>query len=158
MTKTSDPIENLTEDIRLAFDDRLPPTDEELLHPDCHDDVDILQFYGGVYWQDMDDAMIVYNYAAPTAFSPKAYRYYLPAYLNWMLQNPDSIEYVSEAFLISLDPGTSSEMLHQFRKSKFQLLTSEQKQMIKRFLNHFAAHGDLAELAENALKNYWAEV
>ncbi len=157
MNKTSDPIESLEADIRLAFDDRSPPTDEQLLHPDCRDDVDIQQFYGGVAWQDMDDAMIVYNYAAPGAFSPKAYRYYLPAYLIWALRNPDNIEYVSEAFLISLDPGTELEMLHEFRKSKFELLTREQKSVVKKFLNYFGNNRDLAEFAENALRNYWDE-
>ncbi|WP_299987134.1 DUF6714 family protein [uncultured Ruegeria sp.] len=154
-TKTTKALITL---INTAFDGLDPPLDDELLHPDCMDDVDILEFYGGIRWPEMTDQMIIHGYAAPTAFSAKAFQYYLPAYLIWTLRNSDSPEYANESILLALDPGTSKEMLHDFRKSKFSLLTPEQKEVVARVLHYFADHPDLGEFAEMALVNYWMDV
>ena len=147
--------EELVSRIRAAFDDAPLPGDDELLHPDCMDDCDILQFYGGVRWQDMTDEMVVYNYAAPTAFSAKAFCHYLPAYLIWTLRNPESPEYAGEALLRALDPGTSGEYLHDFRKSHFDALDPEQVAVVKAFLWKMSSRPSLAEYADAALLNHW---
>lgn len=157
MPKVTTTTEALATQIIAAFDGLDRPTDDELLHPECMDDVDVLEFYGGVTWREMTDQMIVYGYAAPTAFSAKAFQYYLPAYLLWTLRNSDSPEYASESILLALDPGTSKEMLHEFRKSKFNQLTTAQKEVVLRFLYHFSDHPELGEFAESALVNYWIE-
>ncbi|WP_282154235.1 DUF6714 family protein [Ruegeria atlantica] len=157
MPKVATTTEDLATRIIAAFDGLDPPADGELLHPECMDDVDILEFYGGVKWHEMTDQMIIYNYAAPTAFSAKAFQYYLPAYLIWTLLNSDSREYASESILLALDPGTSKEMLHEFRKSKFNQLTPAQKEAVLRFLYFFSDHPDLGEFAESALVNYWID-
>ncbi len=150
-------METLVREIGEAFAGCAQPSDDELLHPDCMDDVDVLEFYGGVRWQDMTDEMIVYGYAAPTAFSPKAFQYYLPAYLIWTLNNLDSTEYAAESILLALDPGTEAEMLHDFRKSKFSLFTPAQVAVIKKFLWHVSTHPDLGAIADRALVNYWMD-
>ena len=157
MPEPKSSTEALVAHIKTAFDGLQTPADDELLHPDCRDDVDILEFYGGIKWQDMTDEMVVYGYAAPTAFSAKAFQYYLPAYLLWTIRNPDSPEYVGESTLLALDPGTPDESLHDFRKSKFALLTLQQRELIRKILYHFANHAYLGELAETALLNYWLD-
>ncbi len=157
MSKVATTTEALTTQIITAFVGLDPPADDELLHPECMDDVDVLEFYGGVKWHEITDQMIVNGYAAPTAFSAKAFQYYLPAYLIWTLHNSDSLEYASESILLALDPGTSKEMLHEFRKSKFDQLTSAQKEVVLRFLYYFSGHPKLGEFAEAALVNYWIE-
>ncbi len=133
------------------------PADEELLHPDCMDDVDVLEFYGGVRWQEMTDEMVVYSYAAPTAFSAVAFAYYLPAYLIWTLNNADRTEIAGESILLALDPGTEKELLHDFRKSKFERLTNDQVEAVKGFLWHLETHADLGPFAQAALVNYWID-
>ncbi len=143
--------------IRAAFDAAPAPADDELLHPQCMDDCDVLQFYGGLRWQDMTDEMVVYNYAAPTVFSPKAFRHYLPAYLIWALGHPDSPEYAGEAILRALDPGTDAELLHDFRKSHFDALDPEQVAVVKAFLWAMSARPSLAEYADAALVNHWID-
>jgi len=157
MTGQQPTTEKLAAQIREAFDGLAVPAENELLHPDCMDDVDIQEFYGGVRWQEMTDAMVVNGYAAPTAFSAKAFQYYLPAFLLWTLRNPDSTDYAGEAILLALDPGTPKEMLHDFRMSKFALLTERQPEAVRAFLTHVAAHPDLGEFAQAALENYWFE-
>lgn len=149
--------EELVARICSAFGDAPRPGDDELLHPDCMDDCDILQFYGGVRWQDMTDEMVIYNYAAPTAFSAKAFRYYLPAFLIWTLRNPGSPEYAGEALLRALDPGTSAELLHDFRRSHFDALDPDEVAVVREFLRKMSGHPALAEYAEAALVNHWIE-
>ncbi|WP_377194324.1 DUF6714 family protein [Ruegeria meonggei] len=158
MSKDSKTTKALITLISAAFGGLDTPLDDELLHPDCMDDVDILEFYGGVRWPEMTDQMIIHGYAAPTAFSAKAFQYYLPAYLIWTLRNSDSPEYANESILLALDPGTSKEMLHEFRKSKFSLLTPVQEEVVARVLHYFADHPDLGEFAEVALVNHWMDV
>jgi hypothetical protein len=58
MTSSSN-ISNLIEAIQSAFEGNEMPSDDELLHPECMDDVDVLEFYGGVRWQDMSDDNVV---------------------------------------------------------------------------------------------------
>ncbi len=74
-------MESLIEEITAAFAGLEPPADDKLLHPECMDDVDILDFYGGLRREDMSDEKIVYNYAAFSSFSAAAFQYYLPVYL-----------------------------------------------------------------------------
>ena len=150
-------MDSLIEDINSAFAGLEMPTDDKLLHLDCSDDVDILDFYGGLRREDMTDEMIVYNYAALTSFSPQAFQYYLPAFMIWTWENRDSVEYATESLLLALDPGTEREMLHEFRMSKFALLTKPQVAIVKRFPWHLADHDDLGEFAETALVNYWID-
>lgn len=149
--------ETLIAQIETAFGGLQMPADDELLHPECRDDVDILEFYGGIRWQDMTDDMVVHGYAAPTAFSAKAFQYYLPAYLIWTLRNPDSSDYAGDSTLLALDPGTPDESLHDFRKSKFALLTPKQRRLVREVLSHFADHEYFGESAELALLNYWLD-
>ncbi len=150
-------MDSLIEEINTAFAGLEPPADDKLLHPECMDDVDVLDFYGGLRREDMDDAKIVYNYAAFSSFSAAAFQYYLPVFMIWTLRNIDSVEYATESTLQALDPGTEREMLHEFRKSKFALLTQPQVAVIQKVLWRVSKHADLGEFADNALVNYWID-
>ena len=52
---------SLIQGIRDPFAGPDPPPENQLLHPDCMDDVDILEFYGGVRWEEMTDEMVIYG-------------------------------------------------------------------------------------------------
>lgn len=143
--------------IRAAFTDKTPPADDELLHPDCMDDGDVQEFYGGVDWRDMTDDMVAYSYAAPSFFSPAAFRYYLPAFMLSALRDKDRKVYASESILMHLDPGTEAETLHAFRLSKFDALTAPQIAVIRDFLLHMSGDPELGEFADAALINHWLD-
>ncbi len=157
MSLDASTIHSLIAGIDRAFARMEPPGDDKLLHPDCMDDVDVLEFYGPVRREDMTDAIIVNSYAAPTAFSPEAFRYYLPVYLKWVLHKPDSPEIVGESILLALDPGTDREILHEFRKSKFALFDKAQTACVQNFLQALSEHPYLGEFATHALVNYWLD-
>ncbi len=158
-------ITNVRRQIEAAFDAAEKPSDDELLHPECRDDVDILSFYsdaacnaafaGAPHWREVPDATVVYEYAALTAFSPKAFRFYIPAYLLYTLEHYDEPEYVAEATVRALDPGTEGEMLHAFMASHYALLDAAQTAAIVAFLELMGEDPDLGEVAEAALVNWW---
>ncbi len=145
----------LVQVIADAFAGLNPPSDDQLLHPDCMDDVDIAPFYGGSRWQDVPSEMVVYNYAAPFSFSPEAFQYYLPTYLIWTLNHPDSAEIAGESILRALNPGDAQDQLYTFRKSKFTLLTRAQIGVVKKFLCQMSGHQELGQFADAALSNFW---
>ena len=103
--------------LQAAFAQAQRPVNAKLLHPDCRDDGDIAEYYGCPDWESLSDAFIVRNYASLLFLSPSAFRYYLPAFLLWLIRNPKSPEIAAETIFLSLDPGTESEHLHAFRMS-----------------------------------------
>ena len=141
--------------IAAAFAEVPPPTDDTLLHPACRDDVDVAWFYGIPDWRSLDGADIVREYAAPIAFSAEAFRYYLPAYLLWTLDNAAGPDYAAEATVRALDPGTAADMLHDFLRSRFRLIDAAQAASIVAFLERMAEIPALAEPATAALLHHW---
>ncbi len=75
----------------------------------------------------------------------------------WTLKNADSVEFATENVSQALDPGTEREMLHDFAKSKYALLTPQQVAIVKRFLWRLSKHANLGEFADQALVNYWID-
>jgi hypothetical protein len=150
-----DRIEELVRDIEAAFGHLDPPGDDKLLHPRCFDDMDIEAFYGAPHWRDVAPEIIGHENAALCFFSPEGFQFYLPAYMTWSLRHYESGSASVLHTLYSLDPGMWSGELRAFQLSKFELLTPEQRKTIVAFLDLFQDDEDLADLAENALENYW---
>ena len=148
-------VANLAKQISAAFAGLAPPGDGALLHPQCMDDVDVVDFYGALQRADLTDPLIVRNYAALTSFSAEAFRYYIPAYMLWTLGHLEAGDIANESTLLALDPGTDREMLHDFRLSKFTLFTPPQVAATRAFLGHVSEHPYLGEFADLALINHW---
>jgi hypothetical protein len=67
-----------------------------LLRPDSFDDTEIRDFYPFDRWQDVPDEIIQASAPALHFFSPKAYRFFLPAFLIWSIERAgESIEVVN---------------------------------------------------------------
>ena len=142
-------------DIDPAFGTVTSPDDEHLLHPRCMDDGDIADFYGQPDPYALSDEVLIRNYAAPSFFSAKAFRYYMPAFMRWSLKHPDSIEYVVESTLHAFDPGPECAWLRDFQLSKFALFDAAQRCAVVGFLEFFEADADLGPLAAAALAHHW---
>lgn len=156
MPMNSETIKAAIQEIETAFAGLTPPDDHALLHPQCMDDGDIKDFYGGPDAWSLSDDMIIGNYAAPSFFSAEAFQYYMPAFMVWALKHPDTVEYAPESTLYALDPGSASPDLRDFQVSKYALFTPAQRQAVVAFLKAFTQDSDLGEMAESALANYWA--
>lgn len=148
-------VEATRAEIDAAFGDLSPPGDDALLHPQCRDDNDIAEFYGAPDWRGLPEDLLVRNYAAPSFFSAKGFRYYLPAFMVWSLRLAASPEYLAEATLRAFDPGTEGQPLHAFQASKFALFDAAQRRAVVHFLEAFSSEPDLGAIAGAALRNYW---
>lgn len=141
--------------IDAAFAGLRPPGDARLLHPQCMDDGDVMDFYGAPDRRRLSDETIVRNYAAPSFFSAEAFRYYMPAYMIWSLTHCDTIEYAPESTIRAFDPTSANAALYEFQVSKYALFTARQRDAVIRFLQAFAPDPDLGPIARDALANYW---
>ena len=144
-------------DIDAAFDGLEPPGDERLLHPQCMDDGDVVEFYGAVDRRDLTDAIIIGSYAAPSFFSAEAFQYYMPAFMIWSLTHADSIEFAPESTISAFDPFGTDPTLYDFQVSKYVLFTAAQRDAVIRFLETFASDPDLGPIAQAALDTYWRQ-
>jgi hypothetical protein len=136
--------------IESAFASAPRPPDEALIHEECRsDDTDIEPLYGVPHWHDLLDDAVEGTYAALFFLSPAGFRHFLPAYMSWVLRNPDSGAAVVDATIFALTPAASDE-LRAFTLSKFTLLDAAQRSAIVAFLEVMASHTDAS-----AALDYW---
>ncbi len=155
MSIDSKRVENVAGLIEAAFAPVAHPGDDRLLHPDCRDDMDIVDFYGGIHWRDVASDVVISAYAAPCFFSPEGFQFYLPAFMIWALRNHDCPEMAVESTLTALDPSERDDQLHDFQVSKFALITPRQRLAIVAFLKVFLDVEDRGQYARLALDHYW---
>ncbi len=142
-------------EIEAAFAGLAPPGDDNLLHPDSMDDVDIVDFYGEPTWDDLSDEAMIRSWAAHYFFSAQAFQYYMPGFMIWSLRHSDTIDYTPESTIRAFDPGEPGDPLGEFRVTKFALFTDAQIRSIVSFLRLFSQDDDLGDVAKGALSNYW---
>lgn len=157
MALNSDIVRTTVQEIEAAFSGLSPPGDEELLHPQCMDDGDIVDFYGAPDVAGLADDFFVRNYAAPSFFSAAAFQYYMPAFMIWSLNHSDSPEYAPESTIRAFNPTNDDPKLYEFQISKFVLFNERQRAAVVRFLQAFAADPDLGPIADEALRSYWLQ-
>lgn len=155
MVLDPDIIRTTIAEIEAAFSGLRPPDDAQLLHPQCMDDGDIVDFYGPLERRQLSDDSIIRNYAAPSFFSAEAFQYYMPAFMIWSLNHYDTIEYAPESTIRAFDPTNEKPGLYEFQVSKFALFTERQRASVIRFLQAFSSDPDLGPIARDALTNYW---
>jgi hypothetical protein len=120
--------------IEAAFGGVPRPTNGELLHPESSDDMDLEPLYEIDSWRDLTDEVLIYSYAAPSFLSAAGFRYFLPAYMRFSLNNPDSPEAVVSATIWGLDPSLYSEQIAEYARSKYALFDKAQRAAIVAFL------------------------
>lgn len=139
-------------EIEAAFAQVEHPGDQSLLHSQCMDDhdIDIEDFYGDIHWRDVPDDIIERNNASLRFFSPEAFRFYLPAFLTWVLRNFAATDsFTVDSTIYSLDPGDDD--LGDFAKSKYSLLDHRQRTAVANLLNYLKANGQ-GMVDEDAVK------
>lgn len=126
--------------IETAFAAAPRPTNEELLHPECRDDMDIERLYAVDHWRRLTDELVVSEYAALSFLSPAGFRHFIPAYMIWVLRHPKSAEAVVDSTLWAVHADLYSEDLRPFVRSKWTLLDGDQRPAVAAFLEAMADH------------------
>lgn len=111
-------------------------------------------------WQDVPLGDIRKYYWILSFLDPIGYRYYLPAYMTWSLQNLASPRDTTsiDATIFSLTRA-DDEKYEEWELDRFKLFTPEQAKAIVAFLRYMEAHagGGYADDATEALNAYWAQ-
>jgi hypothetical protein len=135
-------IDDVLEEVVRAFLEVPRPADDELLHPDAHDDSDIRALLGIPHWRELPDASVEGEYSALAFLSPAGFRHFLPAYLSWVLRHPDSGAAVVGSTIFALTPA-ADEPLRTFMLSKFSLLDGAQRAAVASFLRAMVPYEDV---------------
>jgi hypothetical protein len=139
--------------IEAAFSGVPRPNNGELVHPESFDDMDLEPLYEIDSWRDMNDEALINSYAAPSFLSAAGFLYFLPAYMRFSLNNPDSPEAVVSAPIWSLDPSLYSERIAAYARSKYALFDEAQRAAIIAFLEAMT-DSSYGENAVHALREW----
>ena len=148
----TDPAEALAA-VELAFRDVPRPSDEDLLHPECFDNSDVVPLYEFASWRDMTDDDVIGSYAATSFLSAAGFRCFIAAYLSYALRNPQSAEACVSTTIWHLDPALYDERIAEFTRSKYALLDAAQAAAVTMLVEAMRI-SDYADDAEHALQSW----
>ena len=143
--------------VEAAFADVPRPGNPELLHPDCADDMDIEHLYAVSSWRELGDREVIGGYAALAFLSPAGFRYFVPAYLLWVLRNPDSAEAVVDSTVWAFHAEMYDASLRPFVRSKWELLDGPQRDAVAAFLEAMTPHQPDAATTLAAWRAWWSD-
>jgi uncharacterized protein DUF6714 len=126
--------------VEAAFAGVSRPTNADLLHPDCADDMDIEHLYAVTDWRALAGEEVIGGYAALAFLSAAGFRHFVPAYLLWVLADPESGEAVVDSTVWAFHAEMYPESLRPFVRSKWALLDPAQRDAVAVFLEAMTPH------------------
>src|SRR5262245_59821431 len=107
METTREQLDRLRQDILAAFAMIDPPSDNEITSHPCDECAEVTAAFSGVKGWSADPALIDEIFDDLPLFTPRAYRYYLPAFLLRALDtfDPDNLVTQFSLFDLSGDPN-----------------------------------------------------
>lgn len=150
--------------VASAFKGVRYPGDEALLATDCLDDGHVEDFRCGLSntdWRDVSPETIDRNHDGLLAFSPSAFRFFLPAYLSHALDAfYDDSSCVLPSLLYTLNPQIEPSCRAHRLRLEISLLTQRQRRVVREFLEFVAEYSDdeyTQQDAQLALNAYWSQ-
>jgi hypothetical protein len=111
----------------------------------------------GPWWEISADT-IAHEPHALGELTIAGFRFFLPAYLSWVIQDIRSGYFTSDTTIYALDATNYSEPALSERRARFASLNSAQHAVVVKFLGWAAAHDDRLDsrAASRALASYWS--
>jgi hypothetical protein len=151
--------EEVIETIRHAFAETTRPNSGDFVHCEqCQLFVGRLLETCPDTWEEIDADYIASESSALTAVTPRGWRFLLPAYMIWHIQNynqrtdSNTVDYI--VWNLTWDENKDDHI-----DAGFRTLSSPQVRAVDAFLAFIAAQTDDPGLAEDAVKareSYWA--
>ena len=158
---------HVEEQIRNAFSDVAPPADDDLAYPGGDDGADLFVFHcpnWGADWKKVPMEVLTSAFPSLCFMSASAFRFYLPAYMLYVLHEhpigslvPDHV--IDVLHQPVLDPARDAQ-LRAIGRYRVSALTLDQKRAVLSFLElaqRTATDEELREMAEDAIRGYWAQ-
>lgn len=109
-------------------------------------------------WTDVPAAHLDHGANALAHLDPVSWRYYLPAFMVWVLANFRTSQSLAiDCTIYTLDPAEENSQLSEYTEHRFRLLDEDQCAAVSMFLRHMArgeGHGDEG-VARRALDEHW---
>ena len=109
-------------------------------------------------WQDVPEIDIEKHYDLLSCLDAAGYRFYLPAYMIWVLQHFDTSESQTIDWTVYSLTLHEKHDLRAWQMRRFEQFTLAQAQAIHRFLSYMAKQDDNhidARAASEAIATYW---
>lgn len=133
-------VDAVISQVAAAFADVPRPSNAELLHPECADDMDLEVLHDVADWRELRWEQVVAGYSALAFLSPAGFRHFIPAYLIGVLRHPDSSEAVVDSTVWAFHPEMYDDALRPFVRSKWALLDADQRAAVATFLDAMTDH------------------
>lgn len=109
--------------------------------------------FTGKHWHEVSVEMLHDNYYTIQFFSPKAFRYYLPAFVEAIILYPEKVNDLPDevvSYLVPPNPGASKYIQNEFERVA-RIFKKDEKSFIVEFLEVFS------ELVDNRADFYLIE-
>lgn len=135
-------LEALKQKIFASFEN-VPYPKGRIAPHECDECNDVCKTFKNKNWKTISPEILEVNHGIIPLFSPEAFQYFLPAYLNFSLNNFYEYDTVCQFTIYSISPSNKeiNELLDYWR-SRFVHFSHEQMSCIYEFL-------DLARIDEN---------
>ena len=153
------PREQLLAELRLAFGEVERQPDAELF-AEREDYLWSEGLHGGSGpWWEVPAQVIAHEPHALGELTVTGFRFFLPAYLSWVVQNTRSGYTTADNTIYALNSTDCREPLLTERKARYGSLSPAQHAVVAKFLAWAAAEDDLdAQAASRALASYWSRI
>jgi hypothetical protein len=139
-----------------VFSDTSYPGDKNIVEHESLEGDEVLNVFSGKHWKQLTADTIDYHHDILPIISPEAFRFYLPAYLIFTLDNFSSDSNAVDHTVFGLCPPRPQNPLFEHFVSRMNVLTLEQKRAVKSFLE--LVKPEYKKEVSHALKVYWIKV
>ncbi len=131
-----DPLEReIAREVEEAFATIPYPGDERLLaNPDYYDRDEVIETFQGKHWRELSRNLPPERDLTLAAFTPEAFRFYLPAYLVMSLLRVTEVGLFWESTFMDLTPPASSAPRRKWFLEYISPLDARQKAALRRFV------------------------
>lgn len=140
-----------------TFADATAPEEKDIAPHGCEECQRIRNDLKGQHWQTLPDDILEYHYDSLPLLGPRAFCFFLPAYLLAALKEPDPWEFDSTVIFNLTPPETLNLEVVTWFLDRVQKFSSAQIASIFSFLHHVQDESDeiCADSARYALDRYW---
>lgn len=130
----------ITQEIRIAFGDMPYPGAECIVNDYGGNDLERKQireeFSRYESWQDVPRELLLQERDALPLFEPQGFRFYLPAYMLFTIEDYDGADTIPESIVYLLTLPEAGTEFYEFVRERLALFSEEERQAILHFLEY----------------------
>jgi uncharacterized protein DUF6714 len=146
--------------LRRAFGLEPLPSSEEIVTHQCEECELLRANFESIPWQELSEELIEKHRADLPLLSPKAFAYFIPAFIRYALKDLRRDSRVLDSLLYNLAP--TEDDLPEWRRERLRYLTREQLDVIQEFLQLVTEQDELRifqdlDSRRRRLESMWIE-